>query len=38
LKRHIGNKDVEDDEHNEVALEVAKVSKAKWNENERIAD
>jgi hypothetical protein len=38
LKRHIGNKDVEDDEHNEVSLEVAKVSKAKWNENEKVAD
>jgi len=38
LKRHIGSKDVEDDEHNEVALEVAKVSKAKWNDNDRVAD
>lgn len=38
LKRHIGGKDVEDDEHNEVALEVAKISKAKWNENDRVAD
>lgn len=38
LKRHIGSKDVEDDEHNEVALEVAKVSKSNWNENERVDD
>jgi hypothetical protein len=38
LKRHIGGKDVEDDEHNEVALEVAKVSKSTWNENERVSE
>lgn len=38
LKRHIGKKDVEDDEHNEVALEVAKVSKSTWNENERVGE
>ena len=38
LKRHIGKKDVEDDEHNEVALEIAKVSKSTWNENENVAE
>lgn len=38
LKRHVGGKDVEDDEHNEVALEVAKVSKSNWNENDRVSE
>ena len=38
LKRHIGKKDVEDDEHNEVALEIARVSKSTWNENDRVSE
>lgn len=38
MKRNIGKKDDDDEEHNEISLEIAKVSKAKWNENERVAE
>jgi hypothetical protein len=36
LKRKVIKNDEEDEEHNEISLEVAKVSKAKWNENDRV--
>jgi len=38
LKRHIGKKDKEDDDHNELALEVVKMSKSKQNDNDRVTD
>jgi len=36
LKRKVKSNDEEDEEHNEISLEVAKISKSKWNENDRV--